>query len=244
MKSELPLAGACRECFGRQDCLVGGQPLARREQWMRLVVERPVRKGEMLLQQGQVALSVRILKTGSAMLLRGGDTCGAEQPVAMLGAGQAIGITSLLSCPAPMSCRALAAGRVCEVQTADVSRLGLLDAEFLTTLAQGCARTNANLAEWARIARIRGVRGQLAAALLQLAQVQRSTLVRLPSQATLAALLSTTRETIARSLRQIAQHDGVVRRDRWHCEIRRDELIALATGQDVRYPPPSIPPAG
>ena len=44
-------------------------------------------------------------------------------------------------------------------------------------------------------------------------------------------LLSTTRETIARTLRQLTLCDGVVRHDRWHCEIRREALLALAGGQ-------------
>lgn len=205
---------------------------------MRLVVERPVRKGEMLLRQGQIAPSVSILKTGSAILLRSSDTGGAEHPVAVLGAGHAIGITSLLGCAAPVSCRALAAGRVCEVAAADAGQQGLLDAEFLTVLAQGSARTNASLAEWARIARMRGVGSQLAAALLQLAQVQRSSLVRLPSQSALAALLSTSRETIARTLRQLTQAQAVVRRDRWHCEIRREKLLPLAASQRGSGPSP------
>ena len=195
------------------------------------MIERPVRKGELLLQQGQLAPTFKIVKTGSVMLLRSGED-GVERPVGMFGAGQAIGSTALVEWPATVSCRALAAGRVCEVQTAAASRLGLLDAEFLTGLAQSCAQTNACLADWARIVRIRGVAGQLAATLLQLASVQRSTLVRLPSHTVLASLLSTTRETIARTLRRLTLCDGVVRHDRWHCEIRREALVALASGRE------------
>jgi CRP-like cAMP-binding protein len=103
----------------------------------------------------------------------------------------------------------------------------LADAEFLRALAQSYAQTNARLADWARIVRIKGVAGQLAATLLELAQLQRSTLVRLPSQQMLAELLSTSRETIARTLRQLALRQALVRRDRWHCEIQRDMLANL-----------------
>ena len=222
--------GGCPNCFGQQQCLLGRQREARRDAWMPIVVERPVRKGELLLRQGQLAQTFKILKTGSVMMLRSGED-GVERPVAMFGAGQAMGATALIEWPATASCRALAAGRVCEVQIAAASQLGLLDAEFLTGLAQSCAQTNASLADWARIVHIRGVVGQLAATLLQLASVQRSTLVRLPSHTVLASLLSTTRETIARTLRQLTLCDGVVRHDRWHCEIRREALLALAGGQ-------------
>ena len=229
--------GGCPHCFGQQQCLLGRQREARRNDWMPIVVERPVRKGELLLQQGQLAQTLQIVKTGSVMVLRSGED-GIEHPVAVFGAGQAVGSTALLELPATASCRALTAGRVCEVQVAATTRLDLLDAEFLTSLAQSCARTNACLADWARIVRIRGVVGQLAATLLLLASLQRSTLVRLPSHTVLAALLSTTRETIARTLRHLALHHGVVRHDRWHCEIRREVLLSFAGGQ-----PPAAPAA-
>ena len=227
-ESQAP-GGGCPNCFGQQHCLLGRQQGARRNDWMRIVVERPVRKGELLLRQGQMAPAFQIIKTGATLLLRGGED-GVERPVALLGAGQAVGATALVDIPATTSCRALTAGRVCEVRIATASRLGLLDAEFLASLAQSCAQANACLADWARVARIRGVAGQLAATLLLLASMQRSTRVRLPSHTVLADLLSTTRETIARTLRQLAQRQGVVRHDRWHCEIRRETLLSLAGG--------------
>lgn len=228
----------CTLCAGQQRCLIGQQNDGTRDCWAPLVTERPMCKGELLLQQGELPHTFRIVKTGTVMLLCSGEDR-VERPVGLFGSGQTLGTTGLVQRPATMSCRALTAGRVCEVRIAAANQQGLLDKEFLQALAQNYAQTNARLAEWARIARIRGVAGQLAAALLQLARVQRSTLVRLPSHAVLADLLATTRETIARTLRQLTLHQGLVRHDRWHCEIRREVLLGLAGGQ---VPASAAPP--
>ena len=220
----------CPLCAGRQQCLLGRLSKERRDDWMPLVTERPTRKGERLLQQGQWAHSFQIVKTGTVLLLRSGED-GVERPIGVFGAGLPLGTTALVEQPAPLSCRALTAGRVCEVAIASGTQPGLLDAEFLRGLAQSYAQTNARLADWASIVRIRGTAGQLAATLLQLAKLQNSSLVRLPSHIVLADLLSTTRETIARTLRQLELRDGLVRRDRWHCEIQHEALTSLACGR-------------
>jgi CRP/FNR family transcriptional regulator, cyclic AMP receptor protein len=226
----LPPGGGCGLCAGQQQCLLGRQDEKRRAGWKPLLVERPVRKGELLLRQGQSGQKTfKIVKTGIVVVLCSGED-GVERPIGLFGAGQPLGSTALVQEPAAVSCRALTAGRICEVSVEAVLQQGLLDSELLRGLAQSYAHTNARLADWARIARIRGVTGQLAATLLQLAHLQRSSLVRLPSHQVLADLLSTTRETIARTLRQLALRHGLVRRDRWHCEIQRDVLAGLAGG--------------
>ncbi|MDH4416328.1 MAG: Crp/Fnr family transcriptional regulator [Acidovorax sp.] len=231
MKSEsLARNGGCTLCVGRPDCLLGRQDEERRSRWAPLVVERTMRKGELLLQQGEQPQTFQIVKTGTVMLLCSGDDR-VERPVGLFGFGQPLGTTGLVQQAAAVSCRALTTGRLCEVPIAAASEQGLLDEVFMRGLAQSYAQTNARLAEWARIVRIRGVAGQLAAALLQLARIQRSSLVRLPSHLVLADLLSTTRETIARALRQLALQQGLVRHDRWHCEIQREVLLGLAGGQ-------------
>lgn len=184
-------------------------------------------KGELLLQQGKLAPVFKIVKTGTVVVLCSGEDR-VERPIGLFDSGQPLGTTGLLQQPASVSCRALTAGRVCEVQIDAANQQGLLDEIFLRALAQSYAQTNAWLAEWARIVRIRGVAGRLAATLLQLARIQRSTLVRLPSHKVLADLLSTTRETIARALRQLTLRQGLIRHDRWHCEIQREILLGLA----------------
>lgn len=236
--SPIPTAfdGGCAHCAGQQLCMLGRLDEAQRQRWAALVTERSVRKGELLLQQGRTASRVfKIVKTGTVVLLRSGED-GVERPVGLSGPGQPLGTTALLDHPAPLSCRALTAGRICEVPIACATRHGLLvDPGFLRGLAQCYAQTNARIADWARIVRIKGVQGQLAATLLELAQLQRSTLVRLPSHQLLADLLSTSRETIARTLGQLNARGGVVRRDRWHCEVQRDALMGWVAAS---APPP------
>lgn len=152
-------AGGCALCAGRQHCVLGRLDAERQTRWRALVTERSVRKGELLLRQGQAASrSFKIVKTGTVVVMRGGGAEEAERPVGVFGPGQPLGTTVLVEEPAPLSCRALTAGRICEVPIACAESRGLLaDAEFLRALAQSYAQTNARLADWARIVRIKGV---------------------------------------------------------------------------------------
>ncbi|WP_325342444.1 Crp/Fnr family transcriptional regulator [Xylophilus sp.] len=199
------------------------------------MAERAFRKGERLLLQGRVAPTFGVIKVGTVLGLRSGDD-GVERPAGLLGRGQALDGTALLLQPAALSCQALSAGRVCEVDVAAATQLGLVDAAFLRDLLLAHAQAHARLADWTRVLGTRSVAGRLAGALLQLAGVQRSVLVRLPSHTVLAALLATTRETIARTLRQFEADQCLARRDRWHCEIDRERLLAFATDAPPRRP--------
>lgn len=188
-----------------------------------------MRKGELLLRQGELSSSFKIVKTGTVLLLRAGDD-EIDRPIGLSGAGQPLGTTSLLGLTPTLSCRALTAGRVCEVQITQSLQQNLLDAGFLHGLAGSFSETNARLADWARIVHIRGMPGRVAATLLKLSKVQRSAMVHLPSHQVLAELLNTTRETVARTLRQLALHQGIVRRGRSHCELQPLVLGRLARG--------------
>ncbi|GAB3363447.1 MULTISPECIES: Crp/Fnr family transcriptional regulator [Giesbergeria] len=218
-------AADCARCACQRLCLMGKMAPEVRPHWQSLVTERSFAKGSYLLRQGEALTVFRIVKVGTTMLLRSSEY-GIERPVGLCGHGQTLGSTMLLGQPAMLSCIAMSPVRICEVPIAPLLAGGLVNQTFLWELAVAYAQTNAQMADWARLVRIPTVAGQVAAALLQLATLQRSTLVRLPSQSALAALLATTRETIARTLRQLELEDCLVRRDRWHCEIRRELLLA------------------
>jgi CRP/FNR family cyclic AMP-dependent transcriptional regulator len=220
----------CQLCAGQKHCLLGQQAPTSLAAWTPLVTERSVRKGELLLQQGQLGHSFKIVKTGTALLMRAGDD-GVARPVGLSGMGQPLGTTTLLGYAATLSCRMLTAGRICEVQIPQTMPPGMLDASFLHGLASSFSETNARLADWSRIVRIRGMSGRMAATLLKLSKVQRSSLVHLPSHQVLAELLSTTRETVARTLRQLVLHQGIARRGRSHCDIQPQVLRCIASGQ-------------
>ena len=184
-----PRHTGCARCACQSLCLLGKMNTVTRQSWQDLTTERSFAKGDMLLRQGETASFFRIVKVGTTMLLRSAED-GVERPVGMCGHGQTLGSTVLLGQPATFSCLALSPVRVCEVPIAPLLHSGLVDQAFLWELAVSYAQTNAHLADWARIVRIRTVAGQVAGTLLQLAALQRSTLVRLPSQSALAALLA------------------------------------------------------
>jgi len=196
--------------------------------WRAQVCEAGFRKGELLQRQGEPLARLQVVKVGLLLVQRGGPGDGAPRPVGLAGCGQVLGTPALLQQPADLSYVAVAPGRVCRLAWPGAG--AALPAGLLQGLLREQLHTSARLADWGRIARLRGVAGQLAGALVLLAELQRSTLVRLPSHTVLAALLGTTRESVARALAQLAREHALVRRDRWHCEIERTRLLALSRG--------------
>ena len=229
MPSSEPDRKPCHECSSRLQCLIGRQSDAGRAPWAALVEERRFRKGDVLQRQGDTAQSVAVLKVGTALLQRTGVD-GTPRPVAMAGCGQALGTGAVAGTPEDLTWVAVLEGRMCHVPATALLRAGGAGPEFLLSLLREEALARTRLADWSGLLRLRGVPAQLASALLQLAQLQRSTLVRLPTHTVLASLLATTRETVARSLAQLAQQGAVVRHDRWHCAIVRGPLVALLEG--------------
>ncbi len=227
----------CARCACQQLCLLGKMKPEVRLRWQPLVLERPFRKGSCLLHQGEALAVFRIVKLGTTMLLRRSEF-GMERPVGLCGHGQALGSTMLLGQPAMLSCIAMSPVRVCEVPIAPLWDKGLINQDFLWELALTYAQTNAHMADWGRVMRIPTVAGQVAATLLQLAALQHSTLVRVPGQTALAALLATSRESIARTLRQFELEACVVRHNPRDYEIRREPLLARCGESPIAATPP------
>ncbi|WP_343740699.1 Crp/Fnr family transcriptional regulator [Delftia tsuruhatensis] len=210
-------------------CLLGQLPEPAFLQWLPHIRERGLAKGQKLQAQGCVAHEFQVIKLGFVLAIRrGGD--GVQRPVALFGNGHALGSPGWLQQPSAMHFEALGPGRICCVDIATITRRGLVDAAFVRALATSYTCNNALLAEWAHIVRIPGVLRQLAATLMQLAALQSSLLVRLPSQGALAALLATTRETIARSLVRLVQLGALERPDRWHCVLQPAVLSRISGG--------------
>lgn len=219
----------CGDCACQPQCLLGRLDSGTHTAWRTHLTERRFRKGEVLQRQGERMHCVQVVKIGSLLVQRRGDD-GVNRPVGLAGCCASLAAPAVLQQPAGLSYVALMPGRVCELPLAALQELGPALGSFALELAREQLREGEQLADWGRIARIRGVVGQMAGALMQLADLQRSTLVRLPSHTALAALLATTRESVARALAQLV-HDGrVLRRDRWHCEIRHEPLLELAHG--------------
>lgn len=230
-RSSSSSSSRCDRCVCQRQCLLARLDRAPATAWRVPVSETPFRKGEVLQRQGDGAHELRVVKVGLLLMQRGGPCAVGERPVGLAGCGQVLGLPALLALPAELSFVAVTPGRLCRVALAPPGQDGAgPPASVLHELAREQLHTGARLADWGHIARVRGVAAQLAGALLQLAALQRSTLVRLPSQAVLAALLATTRESVARALALLAREQALARRDRWHCEIERTQLAAWAEG--------------
>lgn len=211
-------------------CLLGQLPPATIALWRPHIRERNLTKGQQLQVQDSIAHEFQVIKLGFVLAMRRGEDSVAR-PLALFGNGHALGSPGWLQQPSAMHFEALGTGRICCVDIATIVRQGLVDADFVLALATHYTHNNALLAEWARIVRIPGVLRQLAATLVQLSRLQSSRLVRLPSQGVLAALLATSRETIARSLHRLARLGALDRTDRWHCTLCPEVLQRISGGQ-------------
>ena len=208
----------CQVCAARMSCLLGQLPLPSQTHLATVNREQIFKKGQVLLEEGVVSDSIRIIKLGTVMATRRGPD-GVARPVAMLGRGQVLGQYGVFGRTTQVGAVALSTGRVCEVSVADLRRLNALDSHFIDALHLVMANAFGRLADWAHIMRLRGLPRQLVATLLLLGAEQGNRVVRLPSHVALAALLSTSRESVARTLRQLEAGGQLRRIDRWHCEL-------------------------
>lgn len=217
---------ACSQCATRQVCLLGALPAEQLQLLDGVIDEHLFSKHAVLEVEGLPAQRIAIVKLGTVMATR----CGAQgqpQPVALFGRGRVLGQYGVYGHAEQLGATALSSGRLCTVQIADLYRLGIVDRLFHERLQTQIVRYYGRLADWSRVMRYKGIPRQLHACLVLFAEEQGHRTLRLPSHIALAALLSTTRETIARTLRQL-ETDGLLRRtDRWHCEVAEVPLGTL-----------------
>lgn len=208
----------CQLCAARQHCLIGQLPRSRQERLDPLMHEVEFRKGEQLQEEGAAIAVVRAIKLGTVMLTRKGPD-GLARPVALVGRGHLLGQWGLLNQRTTVGAQALSSGRACELPVAVLRDVELRDPIFLNTLHASMAHTFARLADWSQIMRLRGLQRQLVATLLLLGAEQGNHSVRLPTHVALAALLGTSRESVARTLRQLEMGGQIQRKDRWHIQL-------------------------
>ncbi|MGE0348710.1 Crp/Fnr family transcriptional regulator [Hydrogenophaga sp.] len=210
----------CAHCATLQVCLMGCLPQSSRELLAPCIVETAFSKGDVLQAQDTVAQRISIIKVGALMATRE-DHEGQAHPVALLGRGKTLGQYAVYGHREQIGAQALSAGRVCSVDVPEFYRLGVVDRKFHACVQARIVCAHGQLADWSRVMRIKGLQQKLLATLQLYAREQASQAIRLPSHVALAALLSTTRETIARSLRQLEAAGHILRHDRWHCEVVR-----------------------
>lgn len=213
----------CQRCAARQICLIGQMPWPQLERLDPQIRERDFRKGETLLVEGSSPAVVRTIKLGTVMLTRAGPDR-VSRPVALVGRGHLLGMWGLLATTTHVGAQALSAGRVCELPAAALSDALGKEPAMLSALHHQMALTFARLADWGQVMRLRGLPRQLVATLLLLAHEQGTRTAHLPSHVALAAVLSTTRESVARVLRQLEDLGHLRRTDRWHGELTDTHL--------------------
>jgi CRP-like cAMP-binding protein len=213
-------------------CLIGQLPRVRQERLDPCISEVEFRKGDVLQAEGIDTDVVRIIKLGTVMLSRQGPD-GVARPVAIVGRGELLGQWRLLDQPTQVGAVALSIGRVCELPVEALRGPLLQDPQFRAVLHGGMAQSFARLADWSQLMRLRGLPRQLVAALLLLGEAQGTSAVRLPSHVALATLLNTTRESVARTLRQLELAGHLRRIDRWHAELGRGHRAVFGDGGDT-----------
>lgn len=220
----------CQLCAARLTCLIGRLPPAQQERLDPMLRELGFRKGEVLQTEGIAAGVVRTVKLGTVMLTRTGPD-GGHHPVAMVGRGHLLGMWGLLGKPTQVGAQALSAGRVCEMPVAALRHTLQQDAALMDVLHHHMANAFARMADWSQVMRLRGLPRQLMATLMLLAHEQGTRTVHLPSQVALASLLSTSRESVARGLRQLDDNGHLRRVDRWHGELTATHRHVFRDGE-------------
>lgn len=208
----------CQRCAVRQHCVIGRLPASTLEHLDPLIREKPFRKGEQLQIEGTVPTTVRTVKLGTVMLTRQGPDNRAH-PVALAGRGFLMGLWGLIDGGTLLGTEALSSGRVCELPANTLRQLVEQGPTLLPLLHEQMARDVSLLADWAQLMRLRGLPGQLVAALILLAREQGAGRIQLPSQVALAHLLGASRESVARALKLIEERGYLQRTDRWHGEL-------------------------
>lgn len=199
-------------------CLIGLLPRPHQERLDPLIRELAFRKGEHLQTEGVDPGVVRSLKLGTVVLTRAGQDS-VPRPVALVGRGHLLGLWGLLGQDTQVGAQALTPGRVCELPASAVRGVLDKDPSLLSMVHHQIVQSFARLADWSQLMRQRGLPRQLVSALLLMARDQGTRTVHLPSQTALAELLSTSRESVARTLRQLEDLGHLRRVDRWHGEL-------------------------
>lgn len=214
----------CHVCATRPVCIMGYVGEATAQALAGVIHEHSFRKSEVLQVEGEVSDHIAIVKLGTVEAIRQGVD-GIERPVALFGRKQLIGAESLLGERNQLSGKAVSAGRLCVVGIADLYRLGVIDRVFMSCVYSRITNSIGLMADWAHVVRRKGIQQQLLGALHLMSKDQGTQLIRLPSHVTLAELLSTTRESVARNLRLLEQQGLLIRRDRWHCQLTEPLVI-------------------
>lgn len=221
---QAPGAANCAVCVIRDACMLNRLRSEEAGPAEPQIRERVFHRGDVLLEEGRTAKSIRLVKLGIVFGYRRGLDR-RSRPVGIASRGTALGISATYGMPSQASCVALTAVRVCELPVAALRITGACGSAAMAQVGQSVNDMFAALMAWSEAMRLPGVVNQLAYVLVLLADANRSLVVELPSHAALAELLGARRETVARAVRTLENEGGIRRHERRRCEVRRDRLL-------------------
>lgn len=229
--------GDCEHCATRSVCVMSALEVTELRLLQPKIRQHAFRSGDVLQEEQASNDTAQVIKVGSVFGLRRGLD-GQSRPVCLLGRGSVFGLGSYFGERTQVRAVAATSGRVCVIDIPvlidQAARNSALGARVNAVLAASIGR----LATWSEALRLPGIMKQLAYAALLLSRAQQNTMIELPDQKSLAALLGTSRETIARAMTQLEQ-DGIVRRrGRRLCEVSHEGV------QGLLAPEPASGPAG
>jgi CRP/FNR family transcriptional regulator len=214
----------CQGCAIRDTCALnrlGNEERARIEPQIR---ERIFHRGDVLLEESRIANAARFLKLGIVFAYRRGLD-GRSRPIGVVSRGAALGIFGTFEMPSQVTCVALTTARVCEVPATELRTMSTCGSSLLVQVTRSVTEMFAALTAWSEAMRLPGVTNQLAYVLVLLGDATQAPVVQLPSQAALAELLGTRRESVARALRSLESEGSIRRQEHKRCELHRDQLL-------------------
>jgi CRP/FNR family transcriptional regulator, cyclic AMP receptor protein len=173
-----------------------------------MVRQRPT-AGTFLLQQDRPMTDLHVLQVGTALVYRRGID-GRPRPIAIFGAGTALGLTGVAGRPAAFSVVVQPGARTCQIGMEAFRRACAADAGLARGVGSWTRRSFSVIAGWSELMRLKGALRQVAYALLLIKDVHGARTVELPTHTALSGLLGTTRETVARCMAAL-QSDGCIR---------------------------------
>lgn len=193
-------AHKCVRCHAQGRCVLESFSPQSRTTLKFLLRENAVDDGGTIFQQDEPAHRLHVVKSG-AILVCHRDASNRQWPLGLFGPGTALGkLAPYTEHPHVFSAVSVGHSRICSVSTQLLRTQPHIQRELTQALGASYLQFQREMAAWSVIARIPSLQDQLEQTLQQLARSQRSNLVQLPPHKVLAALLGTTRESVARAL--------------------------------------------
>ena len=212
-------AHKCQHCHAQGRCVLESLSPHSRASLKFHLRESALEDGGTLFQQDEPAHRLHVVKSGAVLVCYRG--AGQQlSPVGLFGPGIALGkLTPYAEHPHVFSAVAVGPSRVCSVSSQLLRTQPQMQRELAQALHASYLQFQREMATWSVIARLGSLQDRLDQALQQLARIQRSHQLQLPPHKVLAALLGSTRESVARSLARMRARQDLEKAGRQHVRL-------------------------